>query len=123
MDISTLNEVPVDIILPERWWQKPKYRIKMEIVFLSETVPKDFISDGATVPRIFWPIFPPVNRYLIPSIIHDYKLRSGDGWTESNITFKSALEAVGISHLVIDIFMLSVKVYAIYRILIHRDRV
>lgn len=36
------------------------------------TVPKGFITDGASVPRVFWILFPPQGKYTPAAIIHDY---------------------------------------------------
>lgn len=36
------------------------------------TVPAGFITDGASVPRMFWPIFPPWGVYGQATILHDY---------------------------------------------------
>jgi Protein of unknown function (DUF1353) len=35
-------------------------------------VPKGFVTDFASVPRIFWPILPPDDEYLVPAIVHDW---------------------------------------------------
>ena len=35
-------------------------------------VPADFITDFASVPRIFWPILPPTGSYGKAAVIHDY---------------------------------------------------
>ena len=35
-------------------------------------VHKGFVSDGASVPRIFWPLFPPMGNYTAAAIVHDY---------------------------------------------------
>lgn len=35
-------------------------------------VPKGFITDLASVPRIFWSIFPPFGDYTAAAIVHDY---------------------------------------------------
>ena len=35
-------------------------------------IPKDFVFDGASVPRIFWPIIDPVGVLLIGSLFHDF---------------------------------------------------
>lgn len=35
-------------------------------------VPKDFITDFASVPRILWSIFPPTGRYTKAAVLHDY---------------------------------------------------
>lgn len=35
-------------------------------------VPDGFESDGASVPRQLWSIFPPLGRYSIAALVHDY---------------------------------------------------
>jgi hypothetical protein len=35
-------------------------------------VPAGFITDGASVPRIFWPLFPTWGKYSRAAVIHDY---------------------------------------------------
>ena len=36
------------------------------------SVPKGFVTDLASIPRLFWTIFPPAAAYSYPAIIHDY---------------------------------------------------
>ncbi|ECP4145705.1 DUF1353 domain-containing protein, partial [Salmonella enterica] len=36
------------------------------------SVPAGFITDLATIPRIFWTILPPDGKYAKAAIIHDY---------------------------------------------------
>lgn len=38
-------------------------------------VPEGFETDFATVPRIFWSIFPPVGEYATAAVLHDYMYR------------------------------------------------
>jgi hypothetical protein len=38
----------------------------------SVQVPKGFVTDLASIPRIFWALLPPHARYTYPAIIHDY---------------------------------------------------
>lgn len=35
-------------------------------------VPKGFVTDLASIPRIFWSLLPPTATYAYPAIIHDY---------------------------------------------------
>jgi len=48
------------------------YRLRIEGMRIVIVVPKDFISDGATIPRFLWPKFPPDGPWLRASVIHDY---------------------------------------------------
>lgn len=36
------------------------------------TIPKAFLTDGASVPRLFWSIFPPWGVYGQAAIVHDF---------------------------------------------------
>lgn len=38
----------------------------------SVTVPKGFVTDFASVPRLFHAIFPPMGRYGVAALVHDY---------------------------------------------------
>jgi hypothetical protein len=40
-------------------------------------VPVDFITDFASVPRLFWSILPPWGKYGKAAVIHDYCYRNG----------------------------------------------
>ena len=51
-------------------YQDDKLRLKV-------TVPKGSKTDFASIPRIFWPILPPVGRYSKAAVVHDYCYRHG----------------------------------------------
>lgn len=57
-------------------------------------VPIDFVSDGASVPRFFWRILPPIGPYILSAIIHDWLYRTGhtDKKTADKILFLLAKE-------------------------------
>lgn len=71
------------------------------------TVPAGFITDGASVPRMFWPIFPPWGVYGQATILHDYLCvhkqltKNGDnpnlriGQEEIDKVLYSAMKALG----------------------------
>jgi hypothetical protein len=54
--------------------QKGKARVLKQVFYKNITVPRGFVSDGASIPKIFWSIIgsPFVGLYLRASIIHDY---------------------------------------------------
>jgi hypothetical protein len=41
------------------------------------TIPKGFVTDLATVPRIFWGIISPSGRHDLACVVHDYLLETG----------------------------------------------
>lgn len=55
-----------------------KWKVMEDFVFYTDKpddeilVPKGYITDLTTVPRIFWVLFPPHGNYAKAAIIHDY---------------------------------------------------
>jgi hypothetical protein len=41
-------------------------------------IPAGFITDLASVPRLFWRIFPPYGKYTKAAIVHDYLYRTSE---------------------------------------------
>jgi len=38
-------------------------------------VPDGFVTDFASIPRVFWTVFPPTGRYGKAAVVHDYLYR------------------------------------------------
>lgn len=95
-NISQVKVIPTDIILPDHWKGKAFYRLRMDFDILGTLVPRYYTSDGASVPRVFWSLYPPVGRYLLAAILHDWKLDQQHGWKESNDAFDEAMRLIGI---------------------------
>ncbi len=56
------------------------------------TVPESFVTDFASVPRVFWIIMPPHGKYTKASVIHDYLYHTGlFSRTESDKIFYDAM--------------------------------
>lgn len=71
-----------------------------ELRFYSEhlgrevVVPKNFLSDGASIPKLFWWLWNPFGVYLESAVVHDYFCRLGRAWN-SPINFKDAAYVFG----------------------------
>jgi len=35
-------------------------------------VPVGFVTDGASTPRVLWALFPPLDKYSMAALVHDY---------------------------------------------------
>jgi Protein of unknown function (DUF1353) len=75
------------------------------------TVPRGFVSDLASVPRIFWSILPKTGRYAYAAIVHDYlyweqKLSR----EEADAVFKVAMTDSGVSDLATETLFRAVRV-------------
>jgi hypothetical protein len=55
-------------LIKEIGWQSNPGEKKLPRV----KVPKGFVTDFASIPRVFWSILPPDGEYTYPAIIHDY---------------------------------------------------
>ena len=66
------------------------------------TVPCGFLTDGASVPRIFWNIFDPFGPYFPAALVHDYlySLSSNGHFTcdrkTADLLFKEAMFNCGV---------------------------
>lgn len=89
-----METVQVTVILKDRW---PLYRIEEDVYLANTYVPRGFISNGASVPRIFWSLYPPVGRYFLAAVVHDYVLAEGMKWKDATKIFDDALRELGIS--------------------------
>jgi len=94
-----------------RWrsWQVLRpivYEIGAEGSGVEAMVPVDFETDGASVPRLLWPLLPPTGRYLRAAILHDYlytRIKAGEPHAlirtraAADREFRRAMAACGVS--------------------------
>lgn len=60
-------------------------------------VPKGFITDFASVPRIFWNVIPPIGKYSKAAIVHDYMYDFAlKTKKEADLIFYEAMEVLGV---------------------------
>lgn len=60
-------------------------------------IPKGFITDFASIPKIFWPLLPRWHKYGPAAIVHDYlyHTKSIDRKT-ADLIFKEAMKVLGV---------------------------
>jgi len=88
MKMPILQPVPIktkDAIWPVALWRWltsiRKWRMVEDYAYFLKhgamiVIPKDFVFDGASIPRIFWMILSPTGLLLIPGLLHDYAYRN-----------------------------------------------
>ena len=83
-------------------------------------VPKGFITDFASIPRILWNILPPAGPYGKAAVIHDYLYQSGGKISgrvkcytkvESDIIFREAMKVLGVGWLKRTLMYQAVKIF------------
>jgi len=55
-----------------RWEVVKNYYFYAEYLQEKLMVPAGFVFDGASIPRLFWPLLNPTGILLIPAIFHDF---------------------------------------------------
>lgn len=63
------------IAIPRRWEVVADYYFFVEYLGTELKIPTGFIFDGASIPRLLWPLLSPTGILLIPSLFHDYAYR------------------------------------------------
>jgi hypothetical protein len=49
-----------------------EHYFRVNTSFGKVTVPTGFETDGASVPQVFWSVFPPLGKYFPAAVLHDY---------------------------------------------------
>lgn len=92
-----MNSVKVEIHIPTAWRKRARYVLQESVSVSGLRIPAGFATDGATIPRIFWPLFPPVGEYFLAAAAHDYALINAWSWSDAATVFDRALEELGVS--------------------------
>lgn len=114
-DIGLVSWVPIYVKTPNKWTKDSEYILNVDFQILGVDIPKWYVSDGSSVPRIFWSLFPPVDKYLLAAILHDYLLDTDAGWSKANKEFSRALKLIGIRAWRYHLIMSGVRVNAWYK--------
>ncbi|ECP8719475.1 DUF1353 domain-containing protein [Campylobacter jejuni] len=81
-------------------YDKDRFEIISDYAFslpsLNGVVPKGFKTDGASIPRLFWSLFPPFkSEYFSACVIHDYlceKAKSRKDYKLADLALKEAMQ-------------------------------
>lgn len=81
------------ILEKDYWIVKKQFTFQYKNITI--TVPKGYLTDGATVPRLFWSFIPPWGKYGQACVVHDFLCEHykslGIKESEINIVFYSAM--------------------------------
>lgn len=74
-------------------------------------VPAGFVTDCASVPRVFWVLFPPWGRYSRAAVLHDYLYRTPNKAQrkEADRLFRYVMKQSGVKMSVRNIFYVGVR--------------
>jgi hypothetical protein len=76
----------------------------------SVSVPVGFVTDFASIPRVFWTLLPPDGEYTYPAILHDYLYwRQATSRGDADLIFKLAMGEFGIKPAVVETIYAAVR--------------
>lgn len=86
IDVRLIGGRWVQVLAPVRWWGP-----------FPDTVPAGTVSDGGTVPSLWWPVVghPLSARVLVCYLLHDLDLARGLAWRAATRRLNARLAAVG----------------------------
>lgn len=121
-----ITEVHIDI----EYVDGKIWRLLQDVIYVCEeaiaeqpemtmiTVPKGFVTDFASVPRIFWNILPPTGKHSFAAIVHDWlyykgEVKPGVPCTKSfaDQVFKEALREAGVNKVCRNLMYWAVKYF------------
>jgi hypothetical protein len=108
-----MKEINVTIILPRSSTTWPQYRLLEDMEFFGYTVPKGFITDGATVPRAAWALLPPVHEYFPSAVLHDWLIEMDYPRKQADQVFRDSMIELGVNKYRARIMYAAVRAYAI----------
>jgi Protein of unknown function (DUF1353) len=75
-------------------------------------VPRGFVTDLASIPRIFWGILPPHHySYRLAALIHDYLLYQKSDYGYANQVFKEIMQLSGVKKWKVFVMYSYVEIY------------
>ena len=86
-------------------------KVYIDLLGKDMIIPKGFVTDFASVPRFFWRLLPPLGRYNLASLVHDFLYRTGDCTrAQADMIFYDLMEYLGVSYPVRLVMWLGVRV-------------
>ena len=103
------------IIPPRSIFGKAKYRLEEDVTISDVVILKGFVTDGATVPRLLWWLFPPISSYFNATLVHDYLLSIGTNRLIADRVFKRVALKSNVSKWVVNTMYASIVIYGFIR--------
>lgn len=94
------------------------WRLDEPLIYRSGTtqhvVPKGFMTDGASIPRLLWGVLPPFGRYAKAAVLHDYLLKTFPR-AYCDAVFRDALRVCDVNDVRADFMYAAVRVFSLWR--------
>ncbi|MCV0441463.1 MAG: DUF1353 domain-containing protein [Hydrogenophaga sp.] len=87
------------LLKPVRWTPRANFAIRHDLPPGPLRVPAGFVTDFASVPRLFRSLVPRAGRYSLATFVHDWLYRAQpEGWTrkKADLAFLSAMRDLGV---------------------------
>jgi len=88
-----------------------KFKLLEDFTYKDVVVPKDYETNGADVPRIFWSIFPPNRTDYLPAVIlHDFLCDKAE-YKRADDIFEECLKELGVKRFDVVVLVGAVRFY------------
>ncbi|OHB78646.1 MAG: hypothetical protein A2W31_15260 [Planctomycetes bacterium RBG_16_64_10] len=66
------------------------------VLTMQIVIPKDFVTDLASVPRVWWRVFPPAGTYAAAAVVHDWFYQHPQGVSRflADAIFRDLMDAM-----------------------------
>jgi hypothetical protein len=117
-----IDHLSVDLLAPD--YRHARVRCTMDVWYSTTRyvmIPSGFVTDFASVPRIFWRVFPPLGPWAPAAVAHDLLYARGEvARKEADRRFYGAMRLTGVPWLSATILYLGVRVGGWYAWRQHR---
>jgi len=88
-----------------------KYKLVNSFTYKDITVPVNYITNGADIPRFLWLFWPPNRSNYLPAVIvHDYLCDKGE-YKKADIYLKDMMNTLNVTRFTVWIFFKGVRLY------------
>ncbi len=96
------------------WHQNTRWRVVEPVEIDGVLIPKGFVTDGASVPRMLWWLFPPTGRYMEAALLHDYLLQEHPRYYADH-QFLSSMTRLGVAKWRRQVMFYAVRIFGILK--------
>jgi len=78
------QKIRIWLLETRKWKITEDYELYIPWLKITLKIPKGFITDGASIPKIFWTLLSPTGILLIPGLFHDFGYKYNCYMTSDN---------------------------------------
>jgi len=81
--LSWFEKTKIWLTSSRKWEVVDDYHFYIPWLLINVKIPKGFVFDGASIPKLFWPLLSPTGLLFIPGLFHDFGYKYNK-WIDEN---------------------------------------